>query len=741
MKPDKLTVHDLFQKERRYVVPLYQRAYVWSQEEQWEPLWEDIERQAEACLEAVNHVAPRSHFLGAIVLNVAKIVGAGVPRSEVIDGQQRLTTLQLFVAALRDYATKVGSSQAAKLSRLTVNEDEQAGSEGSFKVWPTNADRETFRKVMTAGSLDAVLQAFEVSDAASLTRIAGAYNYFSRQIAAFAEVGTTAAADPGAARDHRIFGLLQALRTALQLIVIELEESDDPQVIFETLNARGQPLLPSDLIRNYVFLQAANDPALNPDDLYDSYWRPFDDRRLDEAVDGEDRFWHVEERQGRLTRPRIDLFMFHYLVMKTERDLNIGALFREFRDWRDSAPMATSAFLADLKAHSNIFAALIAPSGADRLAIFAQRLKALDNSTVYPLLLFVLSQPKSRLSTASRDQLLEDLESWLVRRFVCGSTNKNYNKFFVSLLGKLKSADNAADLADVVRTELSRSSDPTAFWPDDAQFLHGWRNTPVYVRSRPDRSGMLLRAIEGHIRSSKNEAVSLPEKLTVEHLLPQKGVMSDYPFAAEMPLATSETPERCRLRIINTVGNLTLLTGELNASASNGPFPSKVVKIVADSDLRLNAWLRVDPPKSWAEDSILARADLLFTSAAKIWSRPEATEVEATEAAAADDSSSMSVVISPSDGSSASTDGSWRDDVRAALQARGGRAPLWAIYAEVEAIRRAASRSIPPSLDATVRKCLEDACADSENYKGVANLFYMPEGKGVGVWALREINQ
>src|SRR5947207_9275405 len=98
MRPDKLSVHDLFQKERRYVVPLYQRAYVWNREEQWEPLWEDIERQAEACITAENGVARRSHFLGAIVLNVAKIVGNSVARSEIIDGQQRLTTLQVFLA-------------------------------------------------------------------------------------------------------------------------------------------------------------------------------------------------------------------------------------------------------------------------------------------------------------------------------------------------------------------------------------------------------------------------------------------------------------------------------------------------------------------------------------------------------------------------------------------------------------------------------------------------------------------
>jgi Protein of unknown function DUF262 len=175
-------------------------------------------------------------------------------------------------------------------------------------------------------------------------RLAEAYFYFAKRIREFVHEGDSNADTER--HDQRIFGLLQALRTALQFIVIELEETDDPQVIFETLNARGQPLLPSDLIRNFVFLQAANDPKINADELYDQYWRPFDDRRQQSAVDGEDRFWHVEERQGRLTRPRIDLFIFHYLVMKTERELNIGQLFREFRDWCDD-PQPSPHLLAE----------------------------------------------------------------------------------------------------------------------------------------------------------------------------------------------------------------------------------------------------------------------------------------------------------------------------------------------------------------------------------------------------------
>ncbi|MNR94685.1 hypothetical protein D3C72_257730 [compost metagenome] len=619
MKPDKLTIHELFQRERRYVVPLYQRAYVWGQQGQWEPLWEDIERQAEICFDAEGQGPRRSHFLGAIVLNVSRIVGAGVARSEVIDGQQRLTTLQLLIAALRDFAAETSSQHLSKLKRLTVNEDEKEGSEGSFKVWPTNADRATFREVLTAGSPQALRKSLEIVDRASAPRLAAAYLYFSDRIRDF----VVAAGDESELRDQRIFAIYQALRTALQLVVIELEEGDDPQVIFETLNARGQPLLPSDLIRNYIFLNAANDPSCDADELYNRYWRAFDDDRVSQVVNGENRFWHVPERQGRLLRPRIDLFLFHYLTMKTERDLNIGQLFGEFRDWRDSHPQNIEDLLADLKAYSVLFQRLVQPKGDDRASLLAKRLKALDNSTVYPVLLYLMSLPVERLSAASREAILADIESWLVRRFVCQLTNKNYNRFFVALVGKIKNAPSDADLVEVVRAELSRSRDVTTRWPLDDEFEAAWLSKPIYTKSRPDRSAMVLRAIEAHIRTTKNEAVTLPDVLSVEHLLPQKGTLADYPYANELPLQTGETAERCRERILHTLGNLTLLTSELNSSVSNGPFSGKTADIAAHSDLRLNAWLRTNPPEAWSETLIVARGGNLFQAARDIWHRPE----------------------------------------------------------------------------------------------------------------------
>jgi uncharacterized protein with ParB-like and HNH nuclease domain len=141
-----------------------------------------------------------------------------------------------------------------------------------------------FCLVLSAGSPAELLKKLGVNEK-DAPRMASAYIYFYKCVTNFVSLSESAED-----RESRIFALIQALRTALQLVVIELEDGDDPQIIFETLNARGQPLLPSDLIRNYIFMKAASDPACNADDLYNQFWRPFDDDRVEMSVNGEDRF-------------------------------------------------------------------------------------------------------------------------------------------------------------------------------------------------------------------------------------------------------------------------------------------------------------------------------------------------------------------------------------------------------------------------------------------------------------------
>ncbi|MDO8431112.1 MAG: DUF262 domain-containing protein [Candidatus Binatus sp.] len=315
MQPSTLTIHEVFEKERRYTVPLFQRSYVWTEEGEWEPLWSDIERQANNSLQTLSNdrQSTTSHFLGAIVLNVAKVFGRGLARSEIIDGQQRLTTLQIFLAALRDFAQNVERDVAETAKRLTLNPLRDPKSDERFKVWPTNADRLVFMNVLEAGSLDEVLARFgktPLGGKTAMPRMAEAYKFFFNAIQQFVEEdcpSETSSPDryqgTKLSQGDRLYAILHALKTSLQFVVIELEEKDDPQVIFETLNARGQPLLPSDLIRNTVFLDASY-KGIDIDSLYQKYWRHFDERRSPSPDDrGEDRFWHQFERQGRLLRP------------------------------------------------------------------------------------------------------------------------------------------------------------------------------------------------------------------------------------------------------------------------------------------------------------------------------------------------------------------------------------------------------------------------------------------------------
>lgn len=630
MKPEKLTIQELFSRERRFLIPLFQRAYVWNQEDQWEPLWDDILKRALAHLERIGRPVEglvRTHFLGAIVLNVASVQGRGVSRSDVIDGQQRLTTLQLFLAALRDVSAELGAAEEdiRLFARLTRNPDCDDKSDEIFKVWPTNSDRKDFSQVMRAGSAAAVKTEL-VSAEGGLPRMVQAYIYFADAVRDF--VTSKEFSQP---LQDRFYALVMALKQSLQLIVIELEGGDDPQVIFETLNARGQPLLPSDLIRNFVFMRISDSEG---ERLYRNYWEQFD--TLPAATPnsaGESRFWHIEERQGRLLRPRIDLFIFHYLTMMTESDIRIGHLFKEFRDWREASTENNEDFLRDLKVASGHFSRLVAPEGKSRLERFAVRLRSLDTSTVHPLLLFLASVEGRGIAQNEVDAIVVDLESYMIRRFVCWETSKNYNRFFLSLLSKAKQAfharqganqqdlDSLPTIAQVIREELLRSQEPSAVWPSDTRFRQAWLERSVYVASRADRSAMLLRALGDQMTNSRNEKLDLAGPVTVEHLLPQKGTLEDYPFA-DIPLPEGVDQQTHRKTLVNTIGNLTLLTGANNTSASNHAFPVKRQKIVADSDLRLNAWLRTDVRESWNEKDILERGEKLFELALEIWPKP-----------------------------------------------------------------------------------------------------------------------
>ena len=246
MKSETVHIQQLFQERRQYRVPFYQRAYVWDKEEQWEPLWNDVREKAES---RADGQTPAPHFLGAIVLEPQQRAGLrGVDTFHIIDGQQRLTTLQYFLAAL---AIAIRETELSGI--LTVidgcmwnpNPDTMEHPEiERFKVWPTFRDREPYQAAMEAQSRSQLRENFLTSftQAGALRKIGidhpaalEAIWFFRDQIESW--LLEDQSGDPPSQRLER---LAEAILRDLRLVSISLDETDDAQVIFETSERAGR---------------------------------------------------------------------------------------------------------------------------------------------------------------------------------------------------------------------------------------------------------------------------------------------------------------------------------------------------------------------------------------------------------------------------------------------------------------------------------------------------------------------
>lgn len=644
MDIDKVDIHTLFDKTQRYLVPLFQRSYVWGEAGQWQPLWEDIIAQVNFSRAATTRSSSRHHFLGALVLNQTRKPTRRIAAYEVIDGQQRLTTLQILLAAFRDVvASSDNSYLSTTLARLTANARATDDENEVFKVWPTNVDRPVFASVMSAGSKEEVLKRFPLQRRRKKylprPQLVEAYHFFYNTIDAYLRATTNELPEPGqvspqpstdsAVSLERAEELLEVLKSRLLFVEIELDASEDPQVIFETLNARGEPLLASDLVRNFVFLRARD--SIRPDEqdvdaLYNRWWLPFEEEPgpLKSKKDT-GKFWKDEEKRGRIRRSRLDLFVFQYLTYQTGEEIKIEHLFAEFRDWWESEDRSVTGVLRELRALSEPFKELLLPNRTTHFGVFADRLRILDQTTPFPLLLY-LAQHQNEIEATEFAGILRDIESYLVRREVCGLTKKNYNHTFLQLLRALRQHPRPS--REALRTELLALQGDSVVWPDDRAFGVAFLVTPMYQRIGPAKTRMVLAALDLDQHTSKQERIHLDDELTVEHVRPQSATTQAWPSFT--PKEGSDTTglelSKIRDQLTHSIGNLTLLTQPLNSSVRDGPFSAKRPAIAAQSRLVLNSYFQqFTNDAQWNEQQIIDRGQKLFEVAKRIWPRPSAS--------------------------------------------------------------------------------------------------------------------
>ena len=627
MKSDDITVQQLFQDRRQYMVPFYQRSYVWTRANQWEQLWEDIRAKADARLIG-GRTTP--HFLGAVVLDPQPRVGLiGVDTLHIIDGQQRLATLQFILKSVLLVLKRVNSTAISEIVSGTLrNSNPDTMRDPAievFKVWPTFRDRRDYRYALEANDRDALKTIFPNSFTQRETiRKIGVRHppsleaiwFFTECFENWIKEGT----------DDEVAILAEALATAilqdLKVVSIVLDEDDDAQVIFETLNGRGAQLHATDLIRNFIFMRADREGA-DSEDLYNIFWSKF-----------EHSYWNEEQRRGRLRKPRIEWFIHACLQAELREEVDLGRLYFEYRRYvfNDNEPKSAQIQLTILSKYARQYQELVDGIGDSPMANFGRRIAPYDITTLHPLALLIGVSP---LTDEAKNEMFSILVSYIVRRLICGLTPKNYNNIFISVLRNLSKSEVSPN---ALRKLLSSLKGEASRWPKDEEFRNVCQTASIYPgKLEAPKMRAILAELELELRQTAKTEDSFSSDLShldVDHILPRSWykhwplpdgsevTQSELPNIRlkqlmEIPLDERELAIISRENSIPTLGNLTLLNLSVNREAQHKSFPVKKKLLPANTSLRLNVPLL--GMETWNEETIKKRGELLADIALRVW--------------------------------------------------------------------------------------------------------------------------
>jgi alkylated DNA nucleotide flippase Atl1 len=557
---------DLVQgRAQQFQVPLYQRTYSWT-EKHLKQLWSDILEQAEL-LESGEKAS--THFLGSVVLAPSPQNEATFPRWLVVDGQQRLTTLSLALAAIRDHVADTEPDEAERIDEEYLINKRKTGND-HLRLLPTQADRPQFAAHVRG----------PLTDRAAGGGIAAAYTFFRKKLVELD--------DPAAPQD--VFRIEQAITSRLTLVAVTAERGDNVHRIFESLNNTGLKLSQADLLRNYLFMRLPT----RGEHVYETYWLPLQDS---------------------LSNDELEQLMWLHLVLdgddRVRRQDLYAAQQQRFED-TGAGETEIEAYIRELHRRGAHFRRLLHPEEEPDPAVRAalRRLDAWQAAVTYPALMLLLDRrERGELDSSETARAMAYIESFLVRRMICRVPTNNLNRIFQAVPGQLP--------LDVPVTEgLHRLlSSENRFWPDDAELRDKIRTAPFYQYGRPQQRKLVLQRLEesyGHPEPVDFTAA----QLTVEHVMPQSPG-DEWLRTLSEEAADGESAEELHARFQHTLGNLTLTA--VNAELSNHPFERKQ-DLLRGSHLEMNR--RIAATERWGVREILARADELADRAIALWPAP-----------------------------------------------------------------------------------------------------------------------
>ncbi len=609
MDTTKPTTRNLFDSLRVYIIPNYQRAYVWNKDDQWEPLWLDILRLLEPD-QGDNgtqvSAQARPHFLGAAVFKEITMPGHDIRRFVVVDGQQRITTLQILLTALADVLHSYGeslSSLESSVRSLTVNW--QAGNlyeEQPDKVKPLAGDFLPFGDLMNASRFGIAIQPISA-------RVFQCYQYFLAAIDSWLREATNLYEDP----ETRARSLFTVIADYLQLVAIFLDIGENESAIFEALNSRGEPLSEWEKIKNHILFKAGQLSLAEQTSLYEQCLS-----RFDEPI------WREDVQSGPGRRRRSDVFLDYWLESQLYRPVDARRVFRECRALLENVegPLALGTWCRRLQLDGEHFLrwqsvndpAFEVEGGVE--AVVHSRRRTLGIDAMWPLL---LALQRAEMLLEDRLRCLRILDSYLWRRTVVGKQNRGYPEVTLECLKSLpQTPGGESHYSDALVQRLLMFSGNLA-WPDDTEVANA-----VIQQSIPiPRVRVVLEALERAMMNGRRPGNRVvPRELPIEHIMPQTRDSENWP-----PLPDAEhDSEDIRDKKIHLLGNLTLVEHGLNSVLSNRPWHEKRRILHEQDNLFLNKELLNNaPPHEWYERDIDDRARRLAAYIVAIW--PHGTSV------------------------------------------------------------------------------------------------------------------
>ncbi len=564
MKATEAKVLEFIKKSPQFVIPIYQRTYSWSEKE-CQQLWDDIIRTGEN--EKIN-----AHFIGSIVYIEQGIyqITSQSPLL-VIDGQQRLTTISLLLAAL-----------ANKLEQLPPGEQELVDGFSPRKLrnyYLLNPEEEGIRhyKLLLSktdrDSLIAVVEGKESPNDHSIT-IQRNYNYFQDKIDAYSD------------------NLEFLCKGIAKLIVVDIalsRDQDNPQLIFESMNSTGKELTQADLIRNYILMGL---DIKKQTEIYEDYWRPMEKDFGQEAYTSD-----------------FDGFMRHYLTVKTGRIPRLSEVYEAFKDHTTamkSSEIDIRDIVKDIRKFSKFFCYIVLNQENDKeLRIAFNDLKELKVDVAYPLLLELYADFEA--DVLIKEDFLEIVrlvEAYVFRRNICSIPTNSLNKTFATFM---KTVDRGKYVESVKAQFLLLPS--YRRFPNDTEFSRELKSRDLY--NIPRRS-YWIRRLENFNRKERVEV----DHYTIEHIMPQNPNLPEY---WKLELGTEW--KRVHETLLHTLGNLTL-TG-YNSEYSDKSFLEKrdMENGFRDSPIKMNQTLR--NVEKWNEEVIIERAEVLSDIMINVWKSPK----------------------------------------------------------------------------------------------------------------------